>query len=220
MERAISPLSKNDQKKRQWVLSVNNQVLHDVREMKLSAEKYGTLSYGKTPSGYDCWNFHEIKGGGVIVIPYFLDKETLYVGVVKQFRHNQGGEVLNVPRGFIGDGEQPIDAASREFAEETGFQMPQKSFVEMGVPGNPNSAFFETLGAGEGVRFFAVLVSVANLEYDRNNDIFKPRFHIKNEEATVEGICSLLFMHWRKVAILPDLFSNAAVARLKVLCNQ
>lgn len=41
--------------------------------------------------------------------------------LVRQWRHAIGGELLEIPAGTLDEGEDPLDCARRELAEETGY---------------------------------------------------------------------------------------------------
>ena len=52
------------------------------------------------------------------VVPFISDNEVL---IIKSYRHLVDSIQLEIPSGYIEDGETPIDAAIREFKEETGY---------------------------------------------------------------------------------------------------
>jgi ADP-ribose pyrophosphatase len=52
------------------------------------------------------------------VVPFLSDREVL---VIKSYRHLVDSIQFEIPSGYIEDGESPIDAAQREFNEETGY---------------------------------------------------------------------------------------------------
>ncbi|MGE0242668.1 MAG: NUDIX hydrolase [Nitrososphaeraceae archaeon] len=52
------------------------------------------------------------------VVPFLSDKEIL---IIKSYRHLVDSIQFEIPSGYIEDGESPIDAAKREFNEETGY---------------------------------------------------------------------------------------------------
>lgn len=55
---------------------------------------------------------------GVIVVPV-LDEAIL---LLERYRHAVGRTALELPRGFVDEGEDPASAAVRELAEETGLE--------------------------------------------------------------------------------------------------
>lgn len=59
--------------------------------------------------------------------------------MVKQYRHGSRNVTLEIPGGMVEPGEKPVDAASRELLEETGFR--GKTMDQLGVV-NPNPALF------------------------------------------------------------------------------
>jgi len=58
---------------------------------------------------------HNPLSEGVVVLPIFQDK----VLFIKQYRHSVRGWRWELPRGFVNSGETKIEAARREFYEET-----------------------------------------------------------------------------------------------------
>lgn len=56
--------------------------------------------------------------GSVVILPVDPDGGLLFV---RQYRHAAGLEMLELPAGVMEAGEDPMDCASREIREETGF---------------------------------------------------------------------------------------------------
>lgn len=206
---------------RDWKVSVDGVLLPRTNSVVIDHPKIGTLTYGETPQGYDGWAFHEEGGGGSVVLPFVILKDELFVAVVLQDRPNQGGKVLNAPRGFLDPGEDRCLGAARELAEEVGLRpSPSSIFALPGTPGNPNSTFFETWDEGEGVTFFGIEVAEDQVAYISETLCFKPgaldRSPPAKHKQLVEKIFRAQFMTWMEAAKLGDLFTNAAVARLLV----
>ncbi len=197
-----------------------------ISQVELSSQ-YGVLRYGMTPGGYDGWSFHEVGGGGTVILPYAVVNGQPYVGLLHEKRHNQGGMVWNCPRGFLNSAtENHFEAAQRELAEELFTEHSldvTKTKVEPldGEPGNCNSAFFETPSAGEGLKYFAAKFHPAVLQDDGNGGyVFKTGFLQPDSKLDAaqkgmgEKILKSRFVHWKEAARVSDLFTNAAVARL------
>lgn len=215
----LKPISPERQRSRNWHVCINGAQVPDVSFLTIDHKVIGTLSYGDTPAGYDGWAFHEAGGGGAVTMPFTAIDDVLWVGLVQQHRHNQGGDVWNVPRGFLDSGESHQNAASRELAEETGYLVDAGTVFRLpGVGANPNSTFFETWGDGEGVGFFALEVSPDNLMCKEGNLVFRTE-HLDSSEhnrsnRTAEMIWRSRFFRWEEAVFMGDMFSNAAVARL------
>lgn len=65
-------------------------------------------------------SFREVvKHSGGVVILAFKDEDTILL--VKQYRYPIGETVLELPAGKLEKGEDPFEAAKREFEEETGY---------------------------------------------------------------------------------------------------
>lgn len=180
------------------------------------SSRYGLLRYGFTVGGYDSWSFREAGGGGVVTVPFAFKERALLIGVIEQQRPNQGGKVLNVPRGFIEAGEVHERAAARELWEETGLRGEPHELD--GAPMNANSAFFETDPPGRGVRAFAFELPEDWLERSGAHWMLASSRVAADDasvrERAVEQIGRLLFIPWTEAAMLSDMFTVASVARL------
>lgn len=73
------------------------------------------------------------------VVPVTADGEIV---MVKQFRHGNQEITLEVPGGLVDDGEEPIQSASRELREETGFL--SDPLIKIGAVA-PNPALFNNV---------------------------------------------------------------------------
>ncbi len=60
------------------------------------------------------------------VVPFVSDNEVL---IIKSYRHLVDSIQFEVPSGYIEDSEDPMDAAIREFKEETGYNANKILFV-------------------------------------------------------------------------------------------
>jgi ADP-ribose pyrophosphatase len=60
------------------------------------------------------------------VVPFLSDNEVL---IIKSYRHLVDSIQFEIPSGYIEDGETPMDAAIREFNEETGYNTSKILFV-------------------------------------------------------------------------------------------
>lgn len=202
---------------RGWQVLINGQPYDGkVETLQVTNSRYGLLTYGKNPAGmYDSWAFHEIGGGGAVIVPFILIQGEIWIGVVQQIRLFQSGTpVLNVPRGFLDPNEKHFEAAVRETEEETGFSQGSRVFQLPGEPLNPNSAFFETWGDGEGVKFFAVEILQSEIEPGEGDTyVFKPGV-LNPVNKTAEGILKSVFIPWRKAALLGDSFTRCGVVAL------
>jgi 8-oxo-dGTP pyrophosphatase MutT (NUDIX family) len=215
----IVPIPSDKQEKRGWTVKLDGETIRNVGSLQISNPNFGVVTYGLTPPGYDGWSFKEIGGGGSVIVPYAQIDKQLYIGVVEQARHNQGGKVLNVPRGFLDPGESHFQAANREVVEETGYDPGDKKTVELvGDPMNPNSAFFETPEKNEGVKCYALQIQSRELEEREGMYVFRSgilRSNASSKSARLaEQILGTRFIPYQQAVRLGDMFTVAAVGRL------
>jgi ADP-ribose pyrophosphatase len=88
---------------------------------------------------------------GVAVLPIADGK----IGLVKVFRRTLRKTVLEIPRGFGGEGSGPRSDAVRELREETGISVNEEDLIDLGAV-NPNSGILSSE-----VRLFAAVLPTA-----------------------------------------------------------
>ncbi|MBV8728078.1 MAG: NUDIX hydrolase [Candidatus Eremiobacteraeota bacterium] len=74
------------------------------------------------------------------------------VVLVRQFKYGIGRTVLELPSGFIDEGESPQEAAVRELAEETGYVADSMDLTRTFVPDPTNSTTLMHLFLARGAR--------------------------------------------------------------------
>lgn len=213
-ETKIRPLT--EEVKRGWRIEIDDVTMEIPSSLEIIHEKLGQLTYGKSPSGeYDQWAFHEVGGGGSVIIPFSIVGKELWVGVVIQPRPLQSeSPVPNVPRGFMDPKESHFQAAASELAEEMG--LVDFPVVNLGGEGgNPNNTFFETWGEDEGIHFWAVEVPANFLVAGESQYGFKPGAvqPIKGDKMA-ERILGSKFVLWTEAAKFGDMMTLSAITRL------
>lgn len=206
--------------------------MDDIVHLVMTNPKHGTLTYGQTSAGYDCWHFHEPGGGGSVIIPYAIVQDDIYIGVVNEHRYNMGGKVWNCPRGGLDSStESHLAAAQRELAEEVfqcdTFDPAMCTVTELpGEPGNPLSAYIATPDPNEGLHYFAAEFNKSDLVEDGDGYILREGFITQNDSLVAdqqragERISGFRFIHWTQGARLKDQLTNVAVVRLlAALCK-
>lgn len=206
-----------------WRLYINGKPvdMSNVRHVALKSQ-FGVINFGADEKlGYNSVAFEETGRGGAIIVPFVClngrqvvrpdqPHDSLLVGVIEQYRNKQGGMVLNVPRGFVQEGEEHDETATRELREETGLQ--GRPFLLPGHPLNPNSAFFET-GADGGCKVYGFCLTADQVEIDTTGVVF-PITDELPADKTGELIGKCRFIPIAEALRLGDMFSVAGAARL------
>jgi 8-oxo-dGTP pyrophosphatase MutT (NUDIX family) len=87
---------------------------------------------------------------GTVIQDYFVRESRGFVVVfaitpegrvvlVRQYKHGAGRSLLELPAGAIDPGEEPLQTANRELAEETGYESSRMEFVRSFVTDPTNS---------------------------------------------------------------------------------
>lgn len=171
---------------------------------------------------YDGMRYGELGGGGAVTVPFTIFHGILYIGVVTQFRVHAGGDVRNVPRGYLKVGSPDrTKNATEEFAEEVGPKAAALATPERldGEGGNPNTAVFWTPEPEDGNTFHAVRINAKHLE----PVIPGPQLVFKHGFVAPEGGESIVkceFIPWTAAAQLRDGLTMMAVVRLLAHLNE
>lgn len=172
--------------------------------------KYGTVTYGERPEGFDGWVFEESGGGGAVTLPFFKKDGKLYVGLLKESRLNMGGETLCIMGGFVDPGESHDQAQVREADEESDLKT-EKAAELPGLPMNSNRLFFVAdPKKGEGIHAYALGIHKDMVEERDGLIVFKERFLSIHPKAK-----NVIFMEWQKaIAESADIIALATIGRL------
>jgi ADP-ribose pyrophosphatase YjhB (NUDIX family) len=232
----LAEVSPDKQRTAGWSLDINGEKQESVASATLRQERMGIeVKYGLRPEGYDGIAIRELGGGGAVTIPYMVHPETggIFVGLVKEYRPLLGGEVWNVPRGFIDMGETHEEAAAREVVEEMGYESTSDAgkIVKLAEGLNPNSTYFDTSrdtdsGAPSGVSVFAMLLSHENLEKTVDETGREVYVFPSGVRDTVEGdvaaerIFGSMFVPIKEAMLSRDMFTSAAAGQLLVRLMQ
>ena len=93
--------------KSSWMTVYEDSVIEDHRNINNTG----------TPAKVEKFNRIEVSDA-VVIVPVFENGKLL---MVENYRHGAGTDLLELPGGFINEGENVRDAARRELLEETGY---------------------------------------------------------------------------------------------------
>jgi ADP-ribose pyrophosphatase len=102
------------QSRRPWKV-LQSEIVLDTPHLRLRRDRI------ETPRGDIVEGYHVRETRGFVVIFAMTPRDE--VVLVRQYKHGIGAVVLELPAGMIDPGESPLDAATREFVEETGYSV-------------------------------------------------------------------------------------------------
>jgi ADP-ribose pyrophosphatase len=150
------------------------------------------------PTGHAVENYQTVNMPAYVVIVGFTDEGRVIVE--RNYKHGPRRVCLNLPAGYIASSEEPLAAAKRELAEETGYEasdwLPLGSFVNDG-----------NRGAGVGHLFLAR--HAQQVSEPNSGDLEEIEIHLLSPDDLTEAI---------RAGDMPVLSSAAAFA-LAVLTN-
>lgn len=203
---------------RSWVVRIDGQEYWaDLVEIK---SRYGTLTYGVRPEGYDGWAFAQEGGGGSVTIPYTRTPGgTLLVGLIFEDRPNLGGKQWCAIGGFKDPGETHADAGLREFFEEVGVDPNEFAPRPLaGMPAVPDRLFWQAdPDEGEGNHFYAVRIPFELLQqYTDGNYGFSENVPLEARKTIIaKGEGCVRFMPVNTaIQKTPDCIAGMGIARL------
>lgn len=203
-------------RERGWKVLINGEE-HRVKKVEITS-KYGTLTYGLRPEGYDGLTLHVPGGGGSVTLPYTVSPYgELLVALVHEQRDNLSDKpVWCAIGGFVDPGESHSDAQVRKTAEEAGLDSVTASPFT-GPPIVADRLFFVAdILAGEGNHLYSLNVPFSMLEFDKAGKEVKS-WKIKNS-ALLKGFRNgdaVRFFDWRDaVRITPDSLALSPIAKL------
>lgn len=200
------------EKGRGWTVLVDGRE-EQVGKIEISS-KFGTLTYGLRPEGYDGWSFRERGGGGAVTVPYARTPEgKLLVWLLLEKSPNMGDEpVWCAIGGFVDPGESHDTAQAREAAEESGLTATKAEELP-GMSMNPNRIFFVAdASEGEGVHAYGLSVPFDWLEADGDSYKLKDVALLGHKKAS-----NVRFFSWREAVVRSaDALARSAIAQLLV----
>lgn len=202
---------------------INNQTVDFVNFKLHSVNKRMGVSIGTslTAEGKDIFRVNEINGGGVVVVPYFVENGTLFVGIIKETRPNVSPdkEYISVVRGFINPGDTPREAISHEIGQEMEFDGNPRDIAQhlqtLGIASQDPDMF----GLG-GVTYYALPIDKDILDEKDGKFVIKENLRAKNKdynnssEKVWEKITGSEFIPAELALQSPCLFATIATGRL------
>lgn len=92
---------------------IDRQTVYDGKKVRLEIHHLEDPDAGKRHKREVC-----VHPGAVVVLPLLADDKVV---LIKNYRYAVGESLLELPAGTLEKGEEPINCAGRELAEETGY---------------------------------------------------------------------------------------------------
>lgn len=93
--------------------TLKSKLLHEGRHFSFLRDEV------ELPDGYRTYRDTVRHPGAVAIVPILPDGNVV---MVRQYRYAAGRELLEIPAGTLEPGEPPLDCATRELKEETGYE--------------------------------------------------------------------------------------------------
>lgn len=114
-----------------------------------------------------------VRSGGIIL--YRFNEGRLQLMLVHPggpFWKNKDEGVWSIPKGIYEESENPLDAAKREFREETGY-MVDGEFIDLGEIKQPSHKIVHVWAMEKDIDTTNIVSSTFNLEWPRNSGQIK-----------------------------------------------
>ncbi len=208
---SMSPLE--DETKRGWQVLADGEEIHP--KLLQLVSKYGTLTLGVRPEGYQSWCWKEAGGGGAVTILFsYSPEKKLYVGTVPEDRPNLGGVRLCAIGGMAESGRTKAELQQVETEEEAGVDT-AKAVLLSAPKVNDRLFFIADAQEDEGVHFYAFELPFEHLVENSDESYrLRPDASVIDPERDRkrEG---LVFWPWyQAVHQSPDILVSAAVGLL------
>lgn len=167
--------------------TLSSEIVFDGKIMTVHRDKI-ELPTGQT-------SFREVveHSGGVVILAICEKNNQQKILMVKQFRYPLSQPILELPAGKLEKGEDPLEAAKREFREETGFEA--ENWENLGYiftsPGYSNEKLY--LYKATGLNFVGECPDEGELLVDCEFSIDEVKRMIKSGEISdAKTICAVM----------------------------
>lgn len=184
-----------------------------VRHIEL-VSKWGKITWGKRPEGFEGWSFQEPGGGGTVTIPWArLPGGEILVGMIPELRSNMGETLRWCAIGGILEPEESHRAGGiREAGEESGLDTSTAKLLPGSPIVNERLYFVADPTKGEGNHFYQMPISGDNLEPAEYGTWKATPGVLK-----AKGESDLRFFPWKTAArMTSDSLMTAAILRLLI----
>ena len=182
----IQPISAN--KTPGWTVKIIRSIpiFGKVRMVKITHPKFGALSYGQRPEGYDSIVYEQ--EGGVVTLPYCFIEGELFVLGIEENRLNLGGPTISAIGGF-GESMHPTVRQAVEASEEAGIDT--STAVMLAGHGVTNRALSLAQSPETREKFFAMQFEPTLSDWEQVDE----RTYLQVSDRK-----SLHLIHWQKAS--------------------